>query len=768
MNRYLGLQFEDILNRISQYCSFSLGKQELLDTVPSFSELKIKLECKRTKEALDCTVRYSSMPFSGIKDITNVLEVALKDGVCSGTDLIDVVNHEQGLTGVFNYMRKVEIDTPCLNELTNALHSHPEIARKIESCISVYGEVLSSASLHLASIRKRLKSIDGELMRTAQNFIQNNSSRLMDSIVATRNNRVVVLAKISEKNSLGGLIHGESASGQTAYVEPACLLPLNNEKQSLISEEQEEIERILFECSQIVKSGAKHYLDNLETLAVLDALFAKARFGKEENGIIPELSKEQELFFKSARHPFIDPEKVVANTYTLKAPIRVLLITGPNTGGKTVSLKLIGLFVLMTYSGIPVLAEEALVPFFDEVYLDITDDQSIEQSLSTFSAHISKLAHITSKATKKSLVLLDEVGSGTDPKEGESLAIAILNDLRQKGCMTLATTHFGRLKTYGKRHKDILLASVQFDMETMAPTFRYIEGLTGQSNALSIARRFGLKESILKEAQFLKQQSKSTEDELIEKLETQILEAEAKNDEIQKKLTELRQLEASLRKEKDALAMNRENLMDKARLDAEKVVEEIRAEAELYFEEIKERAQEIKPHEINVFRKSLDSLVKTEEEINEEYRPFTVGDTVSLKNSMQIGRIVSSSNGKFIIEVNGMKITAKEDQLRHREKVVEKKKPKNRHIVHTKPQVSMECNLIGLRVDEALPIYEKYMDDALLAGLGSVRIIHGVGTGALRTAIWNRLKKRKDVEYRVGGQGEGGVGATVVTFVSHK
>lgn len=768
MNQYLGLQFEDILSRISQYCSFSLGKQELMNTVPSFSELKIRLECKRTKEALDCTIRYSSMPFSGIKDITNPLSVALKDGVCSGMDLIDIVDHERGLVGVLNYMRKVELDTPCLNELCNALHLHPEIARKIESCISPYGEVLNSASPRLASIRKRLRNIDSELMSTAQNFISANSSRLMDSIVATRNNRIVVLAKISEKNSLGGLIHGESASGQTAYVEPACLLPLNNEKQSLISEEQEEVERILFECSQTVKDGARHYLDNLQTLAVLDALFAKARFGKEENGMIPELSKNQELYFKFARHPFIDPAKVVANTYTLKDPIRVLLITGPNTGGKTVSLKLIGLFVLMTYSGIPVLAEEAIVPFFDEVYLDITDDQSIEQSLSTFSAHISKLAHITSKATKKSLVLLDEVGSGTDPKEGESLAIAILNDLRQKGCMTLATTHFGRLKTYGKRHKDILLASVQFDMETMAPTFRYIEGLTGQSNALSIARRFGLKESILKEAQFLKQQSKSTEDELIEKLETQILEAEAKNEEIQKKLAELKEIENSLRKEKDALAMNRENIMDKARIEAEKAVEEIRVEAELYFEEIKERAQEIKPHEINQFRKKLDTLVKTEEEIEEVYRPFAIGDTVSLKNSMQIGKIISGSNGKFIIEVNGMKITAKEDQLRHREKVAEKKKPKNRHIVHTKPQVSMECNLIGLRVDEALEVYEKYMDDALLAGLGSVRIIHGVGTGALRTAIWNRLKKRKDIEYRVGGQGEGGVGATVVTFVSRK
>lgn len=765
---YQGLQFEEILNKIADYTSFSKGRQAVLNRRPVFSELKINLECERTREALECTIRYGSMPFYGIRDIENALRISLKDGVLSGRDLVDVADHERGLTQVQSYMRKVECEASGLRELTSALHTYPAVAQKIESCISPYGEVLDNASTKLAGIRRRLRSIDGELMSTANKFIAANSSRLMDSIVATRNDRIVVLAKISEKNSLGGLIHGESASGQTAYVEPACLLPLNNEKQTLISQEQEEVERILFECSQCVKEAALHYLDNLETLALLDEIFAKARFGKENDGMIASLSKERELYFKAARHPFIEPDQVVANTYTLKEPIRMLLVTGPNTGGKTVSLKLIGLFVLMTYSGIPVLAEEAIVPYFDEVYLDITDDQSIQESLSTFSAHLRKLAIISDQATSKSLVLLDEIGSGTDPKEGESLAIAVLNDLRQKGCMTIATTHFGRLKTYGKRHKDILVASVQFDMETMMPTFRYIEGLTGQSNALSIARRFGLKESILKEAEFLKSQSKSSEDELIEKLENQIMTVQKEKSELEQRLQEVRLLEGQLRREKDALAMQKENLMDKARLEAEKYVANIQAEAEEYFEEIKQQAKEIKPHEMNQFRKKIGALVQEEEEEENKQRPFQVGDAVSIKNSMQIGKILSASGGRFIIEVNGMKITAKEDQLRHRNAPAEKKTVKNRTIQHSKPRVSMECNLIGMRVEEALPVYEKYMDDALLSGLGSVRIIHGVGTGALRKAVWDQLKKRRDVEYRIGGQGEGGAGATVVTFVSRK
>lgn len=767
MKQYQGLQYEDILSQVARHCAFSKGKEAVLALQPSFSRLMIIQDCERTQEALSCTIRYGSLPFEGIRDIENPLTVALKDGICSGLDLLDIVDHERGLKAMKNYVQKLEIETPRIRELVDALVSHPEIVKKIEACISTHGEVLNSASSTLANIRKRLKGVDAELAKQAQSFVSSNASKLMDSIVTTRNNRVVVLAKISEKNALGGLIHGESASGQTAYVEPACLLGLNNEKQSLLSAEQEEIERILFECSQVVKTGAHHYQDNLNTMALLDCLFAKARYGKENDGIVAALSSDKALCFKAARHPFIDPKKVVANTYNLKEPTCLLLITGPNTGGKTVSLKLMGLFVLMTYSGIPILCEEAVVPFYDEVYLDITDDQSIEQSLSTFSAHISKLALITNQATDRSLVLLDEIGSGTDPKEGESLAIAVLNDLRQTGCMTVATTHYGRLKTYGKKHEDILLASVQFDMEKMTPTFRYIEGLTGQSNAFTIARRFGLKESILKQAEFLKRQKKSTEDELIEKLEQQILQAEQQNEELNEKLNSTRQLENALKKERDALLMQKENLLDKARLEADQWVEKIKEEAQEYFEQLKQQ-DEVKPHKYNEFRQKINALKEEEEIQDEQDRPFVVGDSVSLKNSLQVGKIISASNSRFIVEVNGMKITANKDQLRHRQAPVQKEKVKNKTVTHIKPRVSLECNLIGMRVDEALPVFEKYMDDAILANLQTVRIIHGMGTGALRNAIHERLKKRKDVEFRLGGQGEGGVGATVITFVSRK
>ncbi len=764
MKAYQGLQLEELLHKIANYCFFSKGKEHLLSTTPTMHRLEIIRRNKQTKEALECVIRYGTMPFDGIRDIDSILQVALRDGICSGYDLLQVLDHERGLMSLRNYLSKVEFDVALLMELAHSLVSNQQVADKITSCIDKFGEVVDHASPQLSSIRKRLRKIEGELSKEAQKFIASNASKLMDTIITTRNNRYVVLAKISEKNALGGFVHGESASGQTAYIEPASLLPLNNEKQSLISQEIEEVQRILLECSQCLKSVAHSYLDNLETLALLDSLFAKAQYGKEVDGIMATISDKQELLLKQARHPFIDRKEVVANTYRMNQDTKVLLISGPNTGGKTVSLKCVGLFVLMSYCGIPIGCDEAIIPFYDEVFMDLTDDQSITNSLSTFSAHISKLAMITNHVTSQSLVLLDEIGSGTDPKEGESLAIAILNDLRLKKCMCIVTTHYGRLKAYGKKHHDILLASVHFDVEAMRPTFKFIEGLSGQSNAFTIAKRYNLKESILKEAEFLKQQQKTTEDELIEKLELQVLQQEENNIALQQELEEISALKLKLLKQEEAFISHKERLMDKAKEEASEYIQQIKLEAELVFENLKQ-AQAIKPHQYNAFKQEIEGLVEEEIEQSED-KDFNVGDAVSLKNSHQLGEIISINNNKVMVDVNGMKITTKKENLVHR--IVQQKKHKKtlKSIDHIKPKVALECNLIGLRVEEALVVFEKYMDDALLAGLGQVRIIHGVGTGALRTAIHERLKKRKDVTYRLGGQGEGGVGASVVSFVS--
>ncbi len=767
MERYVGLQFDELLTKVASYCAFSKGKELVLNTQPSFQRLMISQRCAQSQEALQCVFRYGTMGFDGIRDIEQMLSMAGRDGTCSAYDFLHVLDHERGLQSIQNYMSKVEENIPILRELVGLLIQNPKLVSQIESCITPYGDVKDSASPLLMSIRKRLSTIDADLNKEAQRFISKHASQLMDTVVTQRNNRIVVMAKISEKNALGGIVHAESASGQTAYVEPTCLLHLNNEAQSLISAQIEEVERILYELSQALKEHAHSYTTNMETLALLDSIFAKARYGKDVNGIVANLSDQKQLYFKLARHPFIDAKEVVANTYTMKDPIHLLMISGPNTGGKSVSLKIIGLFVLMTYCGIPVLAEEASVPYFDDVFMDLTDDQSIEQSLSTFSAHVSKLAHITRCATSRSLVLLDEIGSGTDPKEGESLAIAVLNFLRRKHCMSVVTTHYGRLKAYGKKHDDILLASVQFDMELMRPTFKFIEGLSGSSNAFSIAKRFNLSEEIVKEAIHLRSQVKSSEDELIEQLERQVQAQLEVNQALDLKLKEANEYAEKLKSEYAAVELKKAKLIEAAQLEAKQLVEDIQLQASIYMDELKQ-VQDVKLHTYNEFKAKTSGLIMDDNQPLPEEVEFKVGMSVSLTSSNQVGKILSIQQDKVVVDINGMKITTKKNKLVARKQVETKKRTTSKNIVHTKPRVTMECHLIGMRVEEALVAFEKYMDDALLSNLNQVRIIHGVGTGALRTAIHERLKRRKGVEYRLGGQGEGGVGATVVTFVTKK
>ncbi len=769
MNEMNALEFEQIKQQVSEYCSFSLGKQQILEMVPHFGILHAKSEAARSQDALSMCVKFGPMPFYGIKDIRKSCASALKGATLSAQELIACSDHFRGVSSVRSYYAKAGSGLLAIGELVASLSYVPEVQNKIESCIGPYGDVLDSSSSRLKSIRKQRVQTDAELNKEAQRFVSQNASKLQDTIITMRNDRIVVMAKISEKHSFGGIQYGESASGASAYVEPGCLIELNNRRQSLAFEEQEEIERILYECSCVVKEHAEDMLSNLETLAVLDACFAKAEWGRIRNGVIAELRDDRVISIKQGRHPLIDAKKVVANDYSLGPDQKMLLITGPNTGGKTVSLKIIGLFLLMSVCGIPVTAEHAVLPYVDDLFVDIGDDQSIVASLSTFSAHLSKINDITRHATKKSLVLLDELGSGTDPKEGEALALAVLDDLRKKGCMTIATSHYGGIKVYGRNHDDVLVASVQFDLKTMSPTFKYIEGVSGQSNALQIARRYGLKDSILSQAQEILSASKSTEDELLEKLDAKLQEVndqKAELDELQKMAEDLKK---QLEHEKSLLDAKRESVMDEARAKAKEMLEDIELQAELFLEELKESKEEVKQHQINQFKQNVRSLKPEEESEEADDHVFAVNDTVMMKGSSQLGTILSISGNNVTVSIGGLRVRSKLDQLRYVNKAPEKKK---KTVVSTRiplkktTNFSMECNLIGLRVYEAMEVMDKYLDDALVHHMSTVRIIHGAGTGALRNAVHEKLRKRKDVTFRLGGQGEGGVGATVVTFVS--
>ncbi len=754
------LELDLILDQISKHASFSLGKEVVLRQKPQNKRLLIQRNNDRMRDALLLTVRFGGLPFSGIKDIRDSLVKAKKGGLLSVEEAVWVSRHGHGCESMKAALRKTELSVPFVFDLVDSLQTNSALSKKIDSCFSPNYEVLDSASPLLKDIRDKLRKMDAEISRQIQKFISANADRLTDQLATYRHDRLVVPVRISDKYHFKGVIHGESASGQTAYVEPEFLLNLNNEKQTLISREEDEIERICWEISAAIASVSDQYVANVETLGELDALFAKAQWGKNRDATVASLS-EGGLVIEHGRHPLIDPKQVVANTYRLQQPYRMLLITGPNTGGKTVSLKVIGLFTLMFYCGIPLPCENAQIPLFDEIYADIGDEQSIAQSLSTFSSHLARIARITRHCTRDSLILLDELGGGTDPNEGESLAIAILEFLRKKQASVVATTHYNRLKSYGAQHSEILLASVQFDLQQLRPTYKYIEGLAGQSYALDIASRFELDENIIAMARQLKEEGKSEVSKILEKLENQLDENRKIEEELKVQLSDAKEREEALRKELAAFERGRQELFENARSEANAIIEEALIKTEEYLQLLKEQE---KPHQRLEIKKALEEMAEIQpEEVLEG--TIAVGDTVRINSTSQVGIVTAIDRSAYSVEVLGKSFKVSKKQIT---KITPVKKKATRHVSATSnlmTPVSMECNVIGLRVEEALPVVEKYIDDCVLRNLKSVRIVHGHGTGALRKAIWAKLNHHTSIEeLRLGGQGEGGGGATVVTL----
>lgn len=758
------LALHEVKERMVHYASFSLGIQNIRALSPKFDELWLRRELTRTSEAIKLVVRYGNMPFGGVRDVRHSVEAAMKDMTLSVRDVREIADGIRACEQISKYLKASEIETPYIKEIVDSFSDQRVCAGHIETCISVNYEVLDNASDALRSIRRSLRQCEGDIGKEAQRFVARHATKLMDTITTMRNNRTCVLVKIADKNSIDGFIHGESASGQTAYIEPQSLLVLNNRLQSLKSQEEEEIHRILFQLSQEIKAIGYTLLSNLETLGLLDCLFAKALWAKEQNGCVAHIDVHNEhLYFKDARHPLIAQEQVVANTYEVKAPYHSLLITGSNTGGKTVSLKTIGLFVAMTMCGMPISAEEGQVPLYDAMYVDIGDDQSIQESLSTFSSHISKLAYICQNATHKSLVLLDELGSGTDPKEGEPLAVAILEALRKRHAMIIATTHFSALKTYASQHDDILMSSVEFDMEHLLPTYHYIEGISGQSNAFEIAARYGLHAQIIEDARRRKEADRSQADIALDKLERSLMENYEREKKLEARLSDMRQLQEALAKEKASLEKNREKILADVKEQAENDIRVTKEEAQDVLQRLKELQEDAKPHQIAQLKHELASLDdEAEQEVLSQDEVFAVGDYVQLKKLNYYGDIISINKEKVCVMVNHMKMNTIASDITHARRQVQKKDSRS-YKAHSITSFSMECNVIGMRVAEAIPVIDKYLDNAILAHVYHVRIIHGMGTGALRKGVHDYLKHNSRIEqFTMGGQGEGGLGATVV------
>lgn len=765
MNDYEVLEYHKVKELIAKHCRFSLGKQMLLKQEPSYHFLWIKQENQRLQEAIDVTVRYGHPAFPSLHDIEQSLKDAQKDMALRPWELQKIAAQGYAVKSAVNYQKRMEIDVPYLNELFHSLSDLTSLSQCITKCINKYDEIVDHASSTLAQIRKNLKACEQDLQKETQRFITTNHSLLMDDVTITRNDRVCVLMKTSEKNSVRGFIHGESASGQASYVEPESLFHLNNKYASLKSKEQEEIEKILFTLSQKVKEHVNSLSANQETFAFLDQVFAKAEYAISNNGCVAHVEEHgRHLLLKEARHPLIAADIVIANTYEIKDPYRSLLITGSNTGGKTVTLKTIGLDACLAQSALPVLATYAKLPFFTDMKADIGDDQSIQESLSTFSSHVSKLASICKIVQSSSLILLDELGSGTDPKEGESLAIAVLDDLRHAQAMVVATTHYSALKSYAKQSDDVLISSVEFDVEHMRPTYRYLEGVSGTSNAFAIARRYHMKECILKKAQQLKDAQTTNQEKLMEKLEKEIQTYQEKTQKMESALQDVRILQQQLILEKQQFEKEKEKQLDEIKTNYREELEAIREQGQAMIQELTQMSQETKPHIIRDLSHRMSQLDIEEEKKIEEAHEWSVGDYVCLVKLNYYGEILDIQKDKVCVLVNGMRMNTKKQELR----LASRPKKQTKEQGYQKPKSKafpMELNVIGFRVVEALALIDKYLDNALLAKVDTVRIIHGNGTGALRKGIHEYLKKHAYVDsFRLGAQGEGGLGASIVTL----
>lgn len=755
-NAITRLELDLVLKRIAHYASFSLSKERVLQTEPSFSALVVNRDLSRMKDALQYVVTNSGVSFGGVSDVRGPLTFSYKGGTLSIDEIVDVGRFLQGSLRLKSQFDKAEGTYKFLDDLFESILINTKTLDFINHCFGEQGEVLDRASTELASIRRTIKSTENQIDKQTQDFLTSNKASLAETVVSYQRGRKTFLVKPSDKNKFEGTVYGTSSSGQSVYFEPAFLTRLQNELAGLRAQEQDEIERICIETSVKIAGDAQQLLANLETITILDVLFAKASWGQKNDGVVATLTKDR-LNLKNARHPLIDSKSVISNTYKLVPPHRMILISGPNTGGKSVSLKTMGLAILLTLSGCPVLADEAEVMLVDQLFADIGDQQSIEKSLSSFSAHMETMTNVSAHATSNSIVLLDELGSQTDPLEGESLSMAILDHFRTVGCWVIATTHFSRLKTYGTKHDDILIASVEFDLNKLVPTYKYRENIMGESNAFAIAKRLGLDTNIISKAQEYKDESQYETDHLMEILEEKIAETETLKEELERQSESLETLKISLEEETKRKLESLEVEKQKLILENEKYLEEIVDEAQKQLDVINaSNRPDFRKDAVEVIKKMKKEVVVD--------TTIKVGDRVKLNKTSQVGVVNNIEKKTAFVTIGSLSASVALNQLT--KLVVEpvvKKKVRKSHSVKSSSSYKTEVNLIGYRVAEALPIMDKFIDDAILQKAYQFRIVHGVGTGQLRTAVHERLRRNKNIaSFELASIGEGGAGATTV------
>ncbi|KAB8138187.1 endonuclease MutS2 [Gracilibacillus oryzae] len=771
------LEFSKIKEQLIAQAASSLGVEKARSLAPSTDLAEVNRWQDETDEAYHVIRLKGNVPLGGISDIKPHVKRAAIGGVLSTQECLDIASTIYGGKQLKIFIDKLDdLELPIIREITEEIVPLNELEREIKSCIDDHGHMMDGASDKLRSLRSQIRTNENKVRDRLENVTRTKAKMLSDAIVTIRNNRYVLPVKQEYRSAIGGIVHDQSASGQTLFMEPQSVVELNNQLSAAKVEEKREIERILKELSVRVAADETLLIQNAEALAALDFIFARAKLSHVMKASRPKMNDNGVIKMKQARHPLIDSDEVVANDVELGEDYTAIVITGPNTGGKTVTLKMVGLCTLMAQSGLQVPALDGCeLAVFSNVFADIGDEQSIEQSLSTFSSHMTNIVDILNTFDYKSLILFDELGAGTDPQEGAALAMSILDYVIQRGARVIATTHYPELKAYGYNRENVTNASVEFNVETLKPTYRLLIGVPGRSNAFEISKRLGLDDAVIEEAKtHIGADSKSVEN-MIASLETSRRKAESDYEQAEQTLQDAEDLKREVEKQWQQFEQQREALYKKAEEKAEKAVAKAREEAEIIVSELRnmQTEQEWKEHEWIEAKKLLQDaqpeLSKKEKKqqasFNEEKaKELKPGDEVRLLTLDQKGTVIEQSGkNEFQVQIGIMKMKAKRKDLlfiRREEPTVERPLATVRGSnYHVKP----ELDLRGERFEEALQQLEKYMDDALLAGYNHVSIIHGKGTGALRKGVRDYARKHSRITHaRDGEMSEGGSGVTVL------
>lgn len=784
------LEFDKIIEILKTKASSSLGLHKIENLEPSSDFEEVQYRLQETTEAQSILIKRGHVNLGGIHDVLDKVKRAEIGASLDPGSLLMVADTLRAARVLSNSLsgdgEEEDFNYPIIQSLATSLYIHREIEDAVYNAIVSEIEIADSASHTLRDIRRKIVQKNQSIRSKLNTIISSATYQkyLQDSIISMRGDRFVVPVKAEYRSVVAGIVHDQSSSGATLFIEPMSIVEMNNELRKLKLDEQEEIERILAELSKMIGEIAREIISNQEILEKIDFVFAKGKLSLEMKGIDPKLNKEKSFVIKNGRHPLLDPKKVVANTIYLGDEFHTLVITGPNTGGKTVTIKTVGLFALMTQSGLHIPADfGSSMCVYDNIFADIGDEQSIEQSLSTFSSHMTRIVSILDKVTEDSLVIFDELGAGTDPVEGAALAIAILEDVRMAGAKCIATTHYSELKNYALTKKGVENAAVEFDVETLSPTYRLLIGVPGKSNAFEISKKLGLSEFVINRAkEFINTENIELED-LLQNVEKNRIKAEEDRAEAEKLKTEIQMIRDAEAEKLEKLTNQKEKMMERARSEAFSITRQAKEEVDEIIKRLREleqeRASKEKNRQIEQLRKeltdSMGSLQPTVKSMivpkvaSKEIKNLKAGEDVKVITLNQEGTVVSADDKKkeAIVQIGIMKMTLPYKSLQRiknqQQATVTKK---TRSVIKAKSgRVKGEVDLRGMNLEEATLELEKYLDDATVAGLEQVTVIHGVGTGVLKTGLQDVLKKNKNVKKkRPGGYGEGGVGVTIVTL----